>query len=181
MAPIVVDRPSEFVLGHVEVSEDGITALPAEGLESVLDYESSGRRQTAAKALHLMVRGSHISGFVMRPDDGLSDVAIVSNGATRFLSPAEMQWLMHESAGRSILVDSNDEVEHLRERLAACQEKFDIEATEHELAMNKICGERDEARAEIQRLRYDAQKEAEQRDRMVVELEKLYAEREAAK
>lgn len=34
--------------------------------------------------------------------------------------------------------------------------------------------ERDEARAEIQRLRYDAQREAEHHDRMVKELESLY-------
>jgi regulator of replication initiation timing len=34
--------------------------------------------------------------------------------------------------------------------------------------------ERDEARAEIQKLRYDAQKEAEHHDRMVKELEGLY-------
>jgi len=135
MSPIVVDRPGELVLGHVEVSGDGIAALPAEGLESVLDYESTGRRQTAAKALHLMVRGSHVSGFVMRPDDGLSDVAIVSNGATRFLSPAEMQWLMHESAGRSILVDSNDEVEHLRERVGSLREKL---LAQHEVITDLI-------------------------------------------
>lgn len=34
--------------------------------------------------------------------------------------------------------------------------------------------QRDEARAEIQRLRYDAQREAEHHDRMVKELESLY-------
>ena len=85
-----------------------------EGLESALDFESTGGRQTAAKALHLMARGAHVSGFVLRPDDGLSDVAIVCNGATRWLTPAEFQWLMHESVGRSILTDGADELERLR-------------------------------------------------------------------
>lgn len=66
-------------------------------LDAALDFESTGRRATAQKALHLMVRGSHVSGFILRPDDGLSDVAIVCNGAVRWLSPAEFQWLMHES------------------------------------------------------------------------------------
>lgn len=141
MTPVVVDRPGEPVLGHVEVSERGIEArlgaeIPVtEGLESVLDFESSGRRQTAAKALHLMVRGSHISGFVLRPDDGLSDVAIVSNGATRFLSPAEMQWLMHESAGRSILVEPSDEVGHLRERVEALRTEL---LAQHEVITDLI-------------------------------------------
>ena len=37
-----------------------------------------------------------------------------------------------------------------------------------------MCEERDEARAEIQRLRLDAQREAENHDRMVKELEGLY-------
>ena len=54
------------------------------------------------------------------------------------------------------------------------QEKYDNLATEHMLAVNKLCEERDEARAEIQRLRLDAQKEAEHHDRMVKELEELY-------
>jgi hypothetical protein len=66
-------------------------------LDAALDFESTGRRVTAQKALHLMVRGSHVSGFILRPDDGLSDVAIVCNGAVRWLTPAEFQWLMHES------------------------------------------------------------------------------------
>lgn len=88
-----------------------------ERLEGAVDYESKGRSLTASKALLLMARGAHVSGFVLRPDDGLSDVAIVSNGVTRFLSPGEMQWLMHESAGRSILVDASDEVENLKARL----------------------------------------------------------------
>jgi DNA-binding protein H-NS len=38
----------------------------------------------------------------------------------------------------------------------------------------KLEQERDEAREEIQRLRYDSQKEAEHHDRMVKELEGLY-------
>jgi hypothetical protein len=45
----------------------------------------------------------------------------------------------------------------------------------------KLERERDEARNQRDTLRLDAQKEAEQHDRMVGELEKLYAEREAAK
>ena len=54
------------------------------------------------------------------------------------------------------------------------REKYDNLATEHMLVVNKLCKERDEARAEIQRLRLDAQKEAEHHDRMVKELEELY-------
>jgi hypothetical protein len=54
------------------------------------------------------------------------------------------------------------------------QEKYDKLATEHMLVVNKLCEERDEARAEIQMLRLDAQKEAEHHDRMVKELEELY-------
>jgi predicted house-cleaning NTP pyrophosphatase (Maf/HAM1 superfamily) len=54
------------------------------------------------------------------------------------------------------------------------QEKYDNLATEHMLVVNKLCEERNEARAEIQRLRLDAQKEAEHHDRMVKELEELY-------
>lgn len=103
--PMVVDREGGMVLGY---------ASGLNGLESVLDFESTGRRETSAKALHLMARGAHISGFVLRPDDGLSDVAIVSNGATRFLSPGEMQWLMHESKS-PITVCPSDELERLRE------------------------------------------------------------------
>ena len=54
------------------------------------------------------------------------------------------------------------------------RDKYDTLATEHMLAVNKLCEERDEARAEIQRLRLDAQREAENHDRMVKELEGLY-------
>ena len=78
-----------------------------ERLDSALDFDSTGRRETAAKALHLMTRGAHVSGFVLRPDDGLSDVAIMCNGVTRFLAPGEMQWLMHESGSGSILADDD--------------------------------------------------------------------------
>lgn len=95
MNSAVVDRDGEMVLGFSEEKK----------LDSVLDFESTGRRETSARALHLLARGSHVSGFILRPDDGLSDVALVCNGATRFLSPAEFQWLMHESRGCSILVD----------------------------------------------------------------------------
>ena len=38
--------------------------------------------------------------------------------------------------------------------------------------------ERDEAQTEIQRLRYESQREAEHHDKMVGELEKVYAERD---
>ena len=68
-----------------------------DGMLEVLDFSSTGRDETAAKAAVLTERGSHVSGFVLRPDDGISDVAIVCNGCTRWLSHAEMQWLMHES------------------------------------------------------------------------------------
>jgi hypothetical protein len=53
-----------------------------------------------------------------------------------------------------------------RERDEA-MEKYDNLATEHMLAVNKLCGERD-------MLRIDAQKEAEHHDKMVGELENLY-------
>ena len=45
----------------------------------------------------------------------------------------------------------------------------------------KLERERDEARAERDILRLDAQREAEQHDRMVGELEKVYAERDEAR
>jgi hypothetical protein len=54
----------------------------------------------------------------------------------------------------------------LRERDEA-REKYDALATEHMLAVNKLCNERDI-------LRIDAQKEAEHHDKMVGELENLY-------
>jgi hypothetical protein len=88
-------------------------------LDAALDFESTGRRVTAQKALHLMVRGSHVSGFVLRPDDGLSDVAIVCNGAVRWLTPAEFQWLMHESRS-PITIDA--ETEKLRAENAKLRE-----------------------------------------------------------
>jgi hypothetical protein len=46
-------------------------------------------------------------------------------------------------------------------------EKYDALATEHMLAVNKLCNERDV-------LRIDSQKEAEHHDKMVGELENLY-------
>lgn len=104
MNPLVVDRDGELVLGHSEEQK----------LDSVLDFESTGRRETSAKALHLLARGAHVSGFVLRPDDGLSDVAIVCNGATRFLSPAEFQWLMHESKS-PITACPSDELERVKD------------------------------------------------------------------
>lgn len=54
------------------------------------------------------------------------------------------------------------------------QEKYDKLATEHMLVVNKLCEERDEARAERDILRFDAQREAEHHDRLVKELEGLY-------
>jgi hypothetical protein len=47
------------------------------------------------------------------------------------------------------------------------REKYDALATEHMLAVNKLCNERDV-------LRIDSQKEAEHHDKMVGELENLY-------
>jgi hypothetical protein len=104
-------------------------------LDAALDFESTGRRVTAQKALHLMVRGSHVSGFILRPDDGLSDVAIVCNGAVRWLTPAEFQWLMHESRS-PITIDA--ETEKLRAENAKLREAAQevvwswAEATGHE-------------------------------------------------
>ena len=66
-----------------------------------------------------------------------------------------------------------------RERNEA-RDKYDKLATEHMLAVNKLCEERDDAQSEIQRLRFDAQREAEHHDRMVGELEKVYTERDDA-
>lgn len=99
----------DLVLG-VDGGDCGLESKPLgeyNKLDAALDFESTGRNQTAAKSLHLMARGAHVSGFVLRPNDGLSDVAIVCNGATRFLSPSDMQWLMHESRG-SIVADHAD-------------------------------------------------------------------------
>lgn len=42
----------------------------------------------------------------------------------------------------------------------------------------KLESERDEAQTEIQRLRYESQRESEHHDKMVGELEKVYAERD---
>jgi hypothetical protein len=103
-------------------------------LDAALDFESTGRRVTAQKALHLMVRGSHVSGFILRPDDGLSDVAIVCNGSVRWLTPAEFQWLMHESRSPITM----DETENLRAENAKLREAAQevvwswVEATGHE-------------------------------------------------
>ena len=60
------------------------------------------------------------------------------------------------------------------------RDKYDKLATEHMLVVNKLCKERDDAQSEIQRLRFDAQREAEHHDRMVGELEKVYTERDDA-
>jgi hypothetical protein len=96
-------------------------------LDAALDFESTGRRVTAQKALHLMVRGSHVSGFILRPDDGLSDVAIVCNGAVRWLTPAEFQWLLHESRSPITMDDATlspffEETEKLRAENAKLRE-----------------------------------------------------------
>jgi hypothetical protein len=90
----VMDTDGEEVIEHRDAQMPG--DLQDVMLE-VLDFSSTGREETAAKAAVLAERGSHVSGFVLRPDDGISDVAIVCNGCTRRLSVAEMQWLMHES------------------------------------------------------------------------------------
>jgi hypothetical protein len=90
----VVDADGEEVIEH----RDSRILGDMEGvLLEALDFASTGREETAARAAVLTERGSHVSGFILRPDDGISDVAIVCNGSTRRLSPAEMQWLMHES------------------------------------------------------------------------------------
>ena len=68
----------------------------------------------------------------------------------------------------------------LRQKLASALVKYDTLATEHMLVVNKLCKERDDAQSEIQRLRFDAQREAEHYDRMVGELEKVYTERDDA-
>ena len=91
--------PAEFAR-RLERERDEARTLGADMqdvLLEALDFSSTGREETAAKAAVLTERGAHVSGFVLRPDDGVSDVAIVCNGCTRRLSPAEMQWLMHES------------------------------------------------------------------------------------
>jgi hypothetical protein len=126
MIPLI-DRENEMVLGHVQMTDSGLSSrLPndQERLDAALDFESTGRRQTAAKALHLMVRGSHVSGFVLRPDDALSDVAIVSNGATRFLSPGEMEWLMH-GPRVSIVVGDDARLLKLKDAVRSALEFWD--------------------------------------------------------
>jgi len=42
--------------------------------------------------------------------------------------------------------------EQLERERDEAREKFDIEATEHMLAVNKLCGERDQARAQAKKL-----------------------------
>ena len=111
----VIDSEEKVLLGHVEASDSGLSSrLPNghERLDAALDFESTGRQQTAAKALLLMARGAHVSGFVLRSDDGLSDVALVANGATRFLPPGEMEWLMH-GPRVSILLGDEDRIARL--------------------------------------------------------------------
>ena len=75
----------------------------------------------------------------------------------------------------------------LRQKLATAlverdelRDKYDSLATEHMLMVNKLCKERDEEQAEIQRLRFDVQRDAEHHDRMIGELEKVYTERDDA-
>jgi hypothetical protein len=127
----MIDRENEMVLGHVEMTDFGLSShLPndQEKLDAALDFESTGRRQTAAKALLLMARGSHVSGFVLRSDDGLSDAAIVCNGATRFLSPQEMEWLMH-GPRVSIMVGDEERLarlEKIAEAALAVVERWDL-------------------------------------------------------
>ena len=45
------------------------------------------------------------------------------------------------------------ELERVYAERDEAREKFDTEATEHMLAINKVCGERDESRSECARLR----------------------------
>jgi hypothetical protein len=121
-------------------------------LDAALDFESTGRRATAQKALHLMVRGSHVSGFVLRPDDGLSDVAIVCNGAVRWLTPAEFQWLMHES--RSPITMDGDALAWKRmaefDRMMASPANLPPDSSERDAEFEKL-------RAENAKLREAAQ------------------------
>lgn len=98
----VLDSAEDLVRGHGEF--DAPSPL-IERLWAALDYESTGRHSTVLKTMTAVARGLHVAGFILRPDDGISDVCLVSNGNTRELPPAEFQWLMHESRGCSILVD----------------------------------------------------------------------------
>ena len=93
----------EMVRGYYESSDSQASQI--ERLQSALDYESTGRHLTVLKTMSAIARGLHVAGFVLRPDDGISEVSIVANGNAREISPAEFQWLMHDSAGRSILLD----------------------------------------------------------------------------
>jgi hypothetical protein len=79
----VVDADGEEVIEH---RDSRILGDMEDILLEALDFSSTGREETAAKAAVLTERGSHVSGFVLRPDDGISDVAIVCNGCTRRLS-----------------------------------------------------------------------------------------------
>ena len=63
--------------------------------------EAPGARQTAAKTLSLVKRGTiqggySITGFVLSTKAG--DRCIIEMGASRWLSDAEMWWFMHDSA-----------------------------------------------------------------------------------
>jgi hypothetical protein len=84
-----------------------------EKLEGAMDSIAS-RRMTSAKALHLAARGAHVAGFVLVPDDGLGDVAIVVDGRVVFLSQGAMGRLMEGRSPRVRIPESwADEVDDL--------------------------------------------------------------------
>jgi len=67
-----------------------------------------------------------------------------------------------------------DEANYFLKELAEADGQLKVKMQELCEVLQKTEKERDEAREEIQRLRYDSQKEAEHHDRMVKELEGLY-------
>jgi len=67
-----------------------------------------------------------------------------------------------------------DEANYFLKELAEADGQLKVKMQKLCEVLQKAERERDEAREEIQRLRYDSQKEAEHHDRMVKELEGLY-------
>ena len=115
------------------------------------------------------------AAWAVESGNGLNEVKEISRKLERERDEA----LMDRANGDIATMTINHYERILRERDEA-REKYDTLATEHMLAVNKLCKERDDAQAEIQRLRFNAQREAEHHDRMIGELEKVYTERDDA-
>jgi hypothetical protein len=81
------------------VKEDKLKPAPAvhsSGLLAVLGGTAPAKDMTALKAAAIIDRdGGQVTGFIITQPSG--DVGIVDKSAVRWLSKAELWWLMHES------------------------------------------------------------------------------------